>query len=74
MSTDTLVPITVNGEAHDIPAGLPLADALRHVGLDPDQTGIAVALGDAVVPRVRWAETAVEPGDALEVITATQGG
>lgn len=74
MPTETLVPITLNGEPHDVPAGRGLGDVLRHAGLDPERPGVAVALGDRVVPRKRWAETTVRAGDTLEVITATQGG
>ncbi|MEM1041351.1 MAG: sulfur carrier protein ThiS [Bacteroidota bacterium] len=74
MSTDTLIPITVNGEARDVPAGLALPDLLRHLDLDPEQPGIAVAVGQTVVRRAVWPETPVEAGDEVEIITATQGG
>ena len=42
----------------------------------PDGTpqGVAVAVGDAVVPRGAWATTVVAPGDRIEIVTAVQGG
>jgi sulfur carrier protein len=36
--------------------------------------GIAVALNGEVVPRSRWDDTPLEPGDRVEVLTAAQGG
>ena len=74
MSTETLVPITVNGDARDVPSGLALPDLLRRLDLNPEQLGIAVARNGAVVRRADWAVTPVEADDAIEVITATQGG
>ncbi len=37
-------------------------------------TGIAVAVNSEVVPRSQWAVTVLRDGDAVEVITAMQGG
>lgn len=74
MSTATLIPITVNGEAHDVPAGIALPELLRHLGLDPEQSGIAVAVGGTVVRRADWSDTPVAGGSDIEIITATQGG
>ena len=74
MSTATLVSITVNGDARDVPAGLTLPDLLRRLDLDPEQPGIAVARNGAVVRRAAWPATPVEAGDDVEIITATQGG
>lgn len=74
MHTATAIPITLNGERRELSSEATLPDALRLLGLDPEQPGIAVAVNDAVVPRRRWAEQALGAGDAVEVITATQGG
>jgi len=68
------VPITLNGEPGSAPAGVTLADLLRQRGRDPEQPGIAVAVNGAVVRRALWRETAVQKGDEVEVITASQGG
>ena len=65
--------IRVNGESE------PLADAtlsalLAEKALDTGQRGIAVALNGAVVPRAAWGETALKPGDSVEIVRARQGG
>ena len=41
-------------------------------GADP--RGVAVALNGDVVPRSAWAMTRPAEGDAVEVLTAVQGG
>lgn len=74
MSTETLVPITVNGETRDVPSGLALPNLLRLVDIDPEQPGIAVARNGAVIRRADWPMTPVEADDVVEIITATQGG
>jgi len=74
MPTTTTIPVTVNGEAHEIPLGLAVPDLLRHLDIDPEQSGIAVAVNGAVVRRADWPGTPVGEGDELEIITATQGG
>lgn len=66
--------IVLNGEPRDVPAGLSVASLLAHVGRDPSTPGVAVAVGERVVRRTEWAETAVADGDRVEVITAAQGG
>ena len=40
----------------------------------PEQTGMAVALGDRVVRRAEWDDTTVSEGDSVEIVTAAQGG
>ena len=64
----------VNGERREIPDGLSVRALLDYVGRDPDQTGVAVALGERVVRRSEWDETAVHDGDSVEIVTAAQGG
>jgi sulfur carrier protein len=61
--------ITVNGDAASVAAGGTVADLL------PDVTsGVAVALNGTVVPRHRHAATPLADGDAVEIVTAVQGG
>ena len=66
--------IHVNGQTRDVPDGLTVRALLEHVGRDPDQTGMAVALGDRVVRRAEWDDTTVSEGDSVEIVTAAQGG
>lgn len=71
--------LRINGEPRqvpDAPDGAPLTveRLLSHLDRDPRQSGVAVAVGDRVVRRAAWAETAVQEGDRVEIITAAQGG
>ena len=66
--------LSINGTPYQGPPGLSLAEVLRHVGIDPAQPGIAVAVDGRVVPRARWTETRMEAPAEIEVLTAAQGG
>ena len=63
--------VTVNGEPRDISASH--VDALL-AELDYEGTHFAIALNYDVLPRSRWAETRLRPGDEIEIITPRQGG
>ena len=63
--------VTVNGEAREISATR--VDALL-AELDYEGTHFAIALNYDVVPKSRWAETALKSGDEIEIITPRQGG
>ena len=63
--------VTVNGEQREISASH--VDALLSE-LDYEGTHFAVALNYDVLPRSRWAETLLRPGDEIEIITPRQGG
>ncbi len=63
--------VTVNGEAREITSSR--VDALL-AELDYEGTHFAIALNYDVVPKARWAETALKAGDEIEIITPRQGG
>lgn len=65
--------ITLNGEARSWRAGS-VRETVAAIGLDPERPGVAVALNGAIVPRGRWAATAVSPGDHLEIVQPKAGG
>ncbi|HEX6980488.1 MAG TPA: sulfur carrier protein ThiS [Alphaproteobacteria bacterium] len=65
--------ILINGEPAEL-QGEHLAALLRHRGIDPSTRGIAVAVNGAVVPRARWAETAIGAGDRIDIVRAFAGG
>lgn len=65
--------LKINGTAEQL-AVATVSDLLEAKGLDAARKGIAVALNGAVVPRRAWAETRLAAGDAVEIITAKQGG
>ncbi len=66
--------VTLNGKPATLEVGANLVDAVRHLGIDPDRPGIAVALGYDVIPRGAWSTTVLSDGAEVEVVTATQGG
>ncbi|WP_213769565.1 sulfur carrier protein ThiS [Bradyrhizobium sp. dw_78] len=63
--------VTVNGEPVEITSQR--IDALLGE-LDYEGTHFAIALNYDVVPKSRWAETALKSGDEIEIITPRQGG
>ena len=63
--------VTVNGEQREISASH--VDALLSE-LDYEGTHFAIALNFDVLPKSRWAETALKSGDEIEIITPRQGG
>ncbi|MFY9695513.1 MAG: sulfur carrier protein ThiS [Xanthobacteraceae bacterium] len=67
------VTIRVNGECE--PLSVVTLDALlAKKAVDTQQRGIAVALNGSVVPRAAWRDTALKPGDSVEIVRARQGG
>ena len=64
--------ITVNGQPREAADELSLAELVRQIS--DRSTGIAVAVNSEVVPRGSWSDTAVRPGDRVDVVTAVQGG
>lgn len=63
--------VIVNGERHEVSAAR--VDALL-AELEYEGTHFAIALNYDVVPKSRWAETALKAGDEIEIITPRQGG
>jgi sulfur carrier protein len=63
--------VTVNGEQREISAAR--VDALLSE-LEYEGTHFAIALNYDVVPKSRWAETQLNAGDEIEIITPRQGG
>jgi sulfur carrier protein len=66
--------IRVNGETEPLGEQRTLDALLAEKTVDIGQRGIAVALNGAVVPRAAWPQTALRPGDSIEIVRARQGG
>jgi sulfur carrier protein len=64
--------VRINGEDEAFAAATVADLVARRIA--PDARGVAVALNGAVVPRARWTETALSPGDRIEIVHARQGG
>ncbi|RAL20221.1 thiamine biosynthesis protein ThiS [Lujinxingia litoralis] len=67
--------IRVNGKAHTLKEARPwsVEELLSELGIEAIR-GVAVAVGDQVVPRSAWSEPRIEAGTSVEIIRATQGG
>lgn len=63
--------VVVNEQRLEVDERTTVAALLASLGF-PDR-GVAVAMGDAVLPRSDWA-TKLFDGARLEVVTAVQGG
>jgi sulfur carrier protein len=65
--------LTRNGEPHEAPDGATVADLVAELAPGRDR-GLACAVNGDVVPRSRWTVTTLAAGDAVEILTAVQGG
>ncbi len=63
--------LIVNGERRETKATR--IDALL-AELEYEGTHLAVAVNYDVVPRARWADTALNNNDSVEILTPRQGG
>jgi len=64
--------VTINGERHEVDDGATLADLVtEHL---PSARGVAAAVDGEVAPRGTWAGVALREGQAIELLTAVQGG
>jgi sulfur carrier protein len=65
--------LTVNGVDEEV-AATTVAQLLAARGIDPAARFLAVALNGSVVRRTSWDETALNSGDAIEIVRPLQGG
>ncbi|MBV2355603.1 sulfur carrier protein ThiS [Streptomyces sp. J2-1] len=71
-SPGAAVAVSVNGRLRRLAPGTALDAVVRTLTAAP--SGVAAAVNETVVPRSRWAGTALADGDRVEVLTAVQGG
>ena len=64
--------LTINGEARTVGEVKTLADLLIHLGLDPRT--VVVERNRVIVRRGELDATAVEDGDAIEIVHFVGGG
>ncbi len=62
----------LNGEVKPL-TNASLAELIAGEGLAVE-SAIAVAVNSQVVPRARWSEIALNPGDAVEIVKPFSGG
>ena len=66
--------IHVNGKDRDVHENLNITELLIELDIDPEQSGIAVALDREVIPKSAWKTTEVREDSHVEIIRAVQGG
>lgn len=66
------LPLFVNGDAREVPAGTCVRALLGLLGLDGRR--VAVAVNRTVVPRSAYDTHALAAGDRVEVLEAVGGG
>ena len=64
--------VILNGERATVPAPLTIAGLLAH--LDIDARRVAVELNETVIKRAQYAQTAINAGDAVEIVNFVGGG
>ena len=69
---ETTFSIVVNGENRAARTGVTVVDLLRELGLDSGR--VAIERNLAILPRPKWIETTVEPGDRYEIVQFVGGG
>jgi sulfur carrier protein len=62
--------LTVNGEPRELDDATTLARLLE----DQPTRGVAAAVDGEVVPRAEWTAFRLADGQAVEILTAVQGG
>ena len=68
----TTISIVVNGENRAAKPGATVIDLLRELRLDSGR--VAIERNLEILPRPKWIETKVEPGDRYEIVQFVGGG
>ena len=66
------IQITVNGIPRNVSTGSTIASLLQELALEP--RGLAVERNLELVPRAAHADTILQPGDRVEVVSLVGGG
>jgi len=64
--------LTINGENRILSAAGTVSALIEELGMKSDR--VAIELNREIVPRERWAETALQEGDRLEIVHFVGGG
>jgi thiamine biosynthesis protein ThiS len=72
MNVQDTIEITVNGDAHQVGLGARVTDLVKQLELAPER--LAIELNLSILPRAKWAETELKPGDRLEIVHFVGGG
>jgi len=67
-----VIPVTINGEARDLPDELTLDELLQFLKLTENR--VAIEHNREIVKRDRWTRVRVAAGDRLEIVHFVGGG
>jgi thiamine biosynthesis protein ThiS len=67
-----VIPVTINGEARDLPDELTLDELLQFLELA--ESRVAIEHNGEIVKRDRWTQVRVAAGDRLEIVHFVGGG
>ena len=67
-----MIPVTINGEARDLPDALTLDELLQFLELAGNR--VAIEHNREIVKRDRWTRVRVVAGDRLEIVHLVGGG
>ncbi|MDX5437254.1 MAG: sulfur carrier protein ThiS [Pontibacter sp.] len=65
--------ISVNQKAQTVADNCSVQQLLQTL-LPQHQNGFAVAVNNAIVPKLHWDDHSLQPNDSVTIIRATQGG
>ena len=68
----SVIEVTLNGEARDVPDGLVVPRLLEELGAHSRL--VIVEINGEVIHSDKWEETALRPGDKIEIVTLVGGG
>ena len=71
-TTTATIWVRVNGEEHELRAGVTVAQLLEALSIPP--SGTAVELAGGIVPHSSYGETRLVDGQALEIVRFVGGG
>ncbi|MDB4637514.1 MAG: sulfur carrier protein ThiS [Planctomycetaceae bacterium] len=72
MNSTSHIEIQVNGEERQCPASSTIADLLNSLEMKPKF--VAVEQNEQLVPRAKHAESPLNTGDRIEIVTLVGGG
>ncbi len=64
--------IRINGEDRDLPDAASVAELVAAFQLTPER--VAIEVNERLVRRAVYAETRLQPGDRIEIVTLVGGG
>lgn len=72
MDGQNAIEVIVNGEIRKITRGANVVDLINDLDLTPQR--LAIELNLSILPRAKWSETELQPGDKLEIVHFVGGG